>query len=79
MTYTEVFGSTGSVGDGRFVRYSWKSVTLDLFNAKSQFGDWKNVRYSQKFKLIFESGTSENLCIKKLLNGIVVIEQIMAF
>ena len=43
-SYTEVFGSTGSVGDG----HSRKSVTLDFFNAKLQFGDSQNVRYFQK-------------------------------
>ena len=37
---TEVFGSNGSVGDGRFVRYSRKSVTLGFFNGQ-------NVRYSE--------------------------------
>ena len=61
--YTEVFGSTGSVGDGHFVRYSRKSVTLGFFNAKFQFGDRQNVRYSRK-SVISESGTSENLCIR---------------
>ena len=35
---TEVFGSTGSVGDGRFVPYSRKSVTLDFFNANFNLG-----------------------------------------
>ena len=35
---TEVFGSNGSVGDGHFVSYSRKSVTLGFFNAKFQFG-----------------------------------------
>ena len=39
IRYTEVFGSTGSLMDGHFVRYSQKSVTLDFLNAKSQFGD----------------------------------------
>ena len=29
--YTEAFGSNGSVGDGHFVRYSRKSVTLGFF------------------------------------------------
>ena len=58
---TEVFGSTGSVGDGHFVRYSRKSVTLGFFNAKSQFGDRQNVSYSRK-SVIPESSTSENLC-----------------
>ena len=43
---TEVFGSNRSVGDGHFVRYSRKSVTLGFFNAKSQFGDYQNVSYS---------------------------------
>ena len=38
-----------------------KSVTLGFFNAKSQFGDYQNVPYSQK-SLISESGTSKNLC-----------------
>ena len=59
---TEVFGSTGSVGDDHFVRYSRKSVTLNFFNAKFQFGDCQNVRYSRK-SVISESGTSENLCM----------------
>ena len=63
---TEVFGSTGSVGDGHFVRYSRKSVTLGGFNAKFQFGHCQNVRYSRKF-VISESGTSENLCTSKSL------------
>ena len=58
---TEVFGSTGSVGTGHFVRYSRKSVTLDIFNVNFQFGDCQNVRYSRK-SVISESGTSENLC-----------------
>ena len=40
-----------------------KSVTLDFFNAKSQFEDCQNVSYSRK-SVISESGTSENLCIK---------------
>ena len=35
---TEVFGSTGSVGDGHFVRYSRKSVTLDFFNGNFNLG-----------------------------------------
>ena len=30
MCTTEVFGSNGSVGDGRFVRYPQKSLTLGL-------------------------------------------------
>ena len=59
---TEVFGSNGSVGIGHFVRYSRKSVTLDIFNVKFQFGDCQNVRYSRKKSVISESGTSENLC-----------------
>ena len=59
---TEVFGSNGSVGDSHVVRYFPKSVTLDFFNAKSQFGDCQNVCYSQE-PVISESGTSENLCI----------------
>ena len=58
---TEVFGSNGSVGDGHFVRYSRKSVTLGFFNGKFQFGDRQNIRYSRK-SVISESGTSENLC-----------------
>ena len=58
---TEVFGSNGSLGDGHFVRYSRKSVTLDIFNVKFQFGDCQNVCYSRK-SVISESGTSENLC-----------------
>ena len=40
--YTEVFGSTGSVGRCHFVHYSGKSVTLDFLDfikAKFQFGD----------------------------------------
>ena len=45
-TATEVFGSNGSVGGGHFVRYSRKSVNSGFFNAKFQFGDGKNVRYS---------------------------------
>ena len=64
IQYTEVFGSTGAVGDGHFVRYSRKSVTLDFFNVKFQFGDCQNVRYFRK-SIIAESGTSENLCIRK--------------
>ena len=59
---TEVFGSNESVGTSHFVRYSRKSVTLDFFNAKIQFEDCQNVRYSQK-SVISKSGTSENLCI----------------
>ena len=58
---TEVFGSTGSVGDCHFVRYSRKFVTLDFFNVKFLFGDRQNVHYSRKSR-ISESGTSENLC-----------------
>ena len=53
---TEVFGSNGSVGDGHFVPYSRKYVTLGIFNGKFQFGDCQNAFYSRK------SGTSENLC-----------------
>ena len=59
---TEVFGSNGSVGDGHFVRYSRKSVTLDFFNGKFQFGDCQYVRYFRKSG-ISESGTSKSLCI----------------
>ena len=44
---TEVFGSAGSVGNGRLVRYSRKFVILGCFNAKFQFGDCKNVHYFQ--------------------------------
>ena len=36
---TEVFGSSGSLGDDHFVRYFRNSVTLGFLNAKSQFGD----------------------------------------
>ena len=36
-----------------------------FFNAKFQFDDSQNVRYSQKFG-ISESGTSENLCNREL-------------
>ena len=45
---TEVFGSTGSVGTGHFVRYSRKSVTLDIFNVKFQFGHCQNHSYFRK-------------------------------
>ena len=38
---TEVFGSTGSVGDSHFVRYSQKSITFHFFNGKFQFEDCK--------------------------------------
>ena len=58
---TGVFGSTGSVWNGLFVRYSRISVTSDFINAKYQFGDCQNVRYSGK-SIISESGSSENLC-----------------
>ena len=52
----------GSHGDGHFALYSRKSVTLDFFHAKFQFGDCQKVRYSRK-SVISESGTPENLCI----------------
>ena len=52
----------GSLWDDHFVRYSRKSVTLAIFSAKFQFGDFQNVRYTRK-SVISESGTSENLCI----------------
>ena len=49
---TEVFGSTGSVGDGHFYHYFRKSVTLDFFNVKFQFGDCRplflKIRYFRK-------------------------------
>ena len=61
---TEFFGSTGSVGDGHFVRYFRKSVTLGYLYAKSQFVYCQNVRHTRK-SVISESGTSENLCIMK--------------
>ena len=48
LLFTKVSGSNGSVGDGIFARYSQKSVTLDFFKWKVQFGNWKNVHYSQK-------------------------------
>ena len=63
--FTEVLGSNGWVGDGCFVRYSRKSVTLDFSNAKSQFGDCQNVCYFQK-SIISEFGTSENICNKSI-------------
>ena len=66
ISNTEVFGSTGSVGTGHFVRYSRKSVTLDILNVKFHFGDCRNERYSRK-SVISESGTSENLCNRKIM------------
>ena len=59
LVITEVFGSTESVGDDHFVRYSRKSITLHFFNAKFQFGDCRNVRYSRK-SVISESGTVDS-------------------
>ena len=38
---TEVFGSTGSVGTGHFVRYSRKSVILDIFNVKFVISEFR--------------------------------------
>ena len=56
---TEVFGSTGSVVDGWFVRYSRKSITLDFLNGKFQFGDCQNICYSrnllQRFSEVADS------------------------
>ena len=67
--YIEVFGSTGSFGDGQFVPYTKKSIILEFFTGKFQFGDCQNVCYSRKSG-ISESGTSENLCISTMIQVI---------
>ena len=53
---TEVFGSNGSVGDGHFICYSLKSITLDFFNGTFKFGDFKNVRYFRKSSISKSGG-----------------------
>ena len=69
--YTEVFRSTGSVGDRHFIRYFRKSATSEMaiyllltelrISYLKWFGTCYFICYSLKF-VTFESGTSENLC-----------------